>query len=84
MPMMLIRPLLLLLLALLASLVWHARQLQVGEAAALRSTVWICALVCLANGPLYGVGLGEAFLVLFAALLATQAPRWPSPSRANS
>lgn len=75
---------LLLLLALLASLVWHARQLQVGEAAALRSTVWICALVCLANGPLYGVGLGEAFLVLFAALLATQAPRWPSPSRANS
>lgn len=73
---------LLLLLAFLASVFWQARQLDDGPAAALRSTVWICALVCLANGPLYGVGLGEAFLVVFAALCATQTAPAPSAHRA--
>lgn len=67
-------PGLLLLLAFLVSLWRAARRLQAGPAAALRSTVWVIALVGLANGPLYGVGLGEAFLLMAAALLATQAP----------
>ena len=64
-----------LLLGLFASLWLQARRLEAGPAAALRSTVWIMALVCLANGPLYGVGLGEAFLLMAGALLATAQPR---------
>ena len=63
---------LLLLLAFFLTLLRQARRLAPGPAAALRSSVWIAALVCLANGPFYGVGLGEAFLLLFGAFIATQ------------
>ena len=64
----------LLLLAFFVSVWRQARRLAAGPAAALRSTVGIVALVCLANGPFYGVGLGEAFLLMIGALLATATP----------
>lgn len=64
-----------LLLAFFAALLWQARRLPPPSANALRSTVWIGALVSLANGPFYGVGLGECLLLMMAALMATQERR---------
>ena len=74
-------PGLVLLLTFFLTLLRAARRLAPGPAEALRSTVWIAALVCLANGPFYGVGLGEAFLLMFGALIATQTPHLSAAPR---
>lgn len=62
-----------LLLAFFAALVCDAGTLSTGAGRALACTAVIAATMALANCPFFGVGMGEFFFVMMAALLGTRA-----------
>jgi ADP-heptose:LPS heptosyltransferase len=71
-----------LLLAFFISLLLDARRLDPSARDALVCTTVVAAVMSLANCPFYGVGMGEFFLVMMAALLSTRqaSAGTPTPS----
>ena len=66
---------LLLLFSFFAALLYDARQLQPSAAAALVTTTAIAFVMGMMNCPLFGVGMGEYFLLIMAALLLFRKPQ---------
>ena len=66
---------LLLLFSFFAALLYDARQLQPSAAAALVTITAIAFVMGMMNCPLFGVGMGEYFLLIMAALLLFRKPQ---------